>query len=141
MELISKDNMDAMYNLMIKKDTASLSKEEKLKYCASLCQSLGLNPLTQPFEFIRLNGKETPYAKKDATDQLRRIYNVSLEVVKREHFQDVYLVEVKASLPTGRFDFATGIVSIKGLAADNLCNALMKAETKAKRRRLCQSVG
>src|SRR6516162_3098534 len=37
-------------------------------------------------------------------------------------------------MPNGRIDTSIGAVSIGGLKGDNKCNALMKAETKAKRR-------
>lgn len=134
MELVNKENLDGMYELMIKKDTSKLTQKEKLKYCASLCESLGLNPLTQPFEFIKLNGRETPYAKKDATDQLRKIHNVSIEVTSEGGTPGIYMVRAKATLPNGRTDMSTGAVNIQGVKGDALCNQLLKCETKAKRR-------
>jgi hypothetical protein len=130
----SNVNTEKMYELMIKKDTSKLTQEEKLQYCASLCHSLGLNPLTQPFEFIRLNGKETPYAKKDATDQLRKLHRISLEVTSEAGSQGIYMVRAKAIDADGRTDMATGAVNVQNLKGDALCNAIMKAETKAKRR-------
>jgi hypothetical protein len=45
----------------------------------------------------------------------------------------IYTVEVEAT-SNNRTDFATGAVSIANLRGDDLANALMKAETKAKRR-------
>ena len=42
---------------------------------------------------------------------------------------------------TGREDEATGVVNIKGLGGEALANALMKAETKAKRRLTLSIVG
>ena len=35
---------------------------------------------TRPFEFITLNGKLTMYARKDATDQLRKLNAVTAAV-------------------------------------------------------------
>src|SRR5690606_13039724 len=45
-----------------------------------------------------------------------------------------YVVRVYGRDKTGREDVATGAVSIAGLKGDALANAVMKAETKAKRR-------
>ena len=46
----------------------------------------------------------------------------------------MFLVVAKVANKTGRTDVSTGAVSIGGLKGENLANALMKAETKAKRR-------
>ena len=59
-------------------DLSRLSESDRIAYYTRLCESLGLNPLTRPFEYLTLNGKLTLYARKDATDQLRRVYNVSI---------------------------------------------------------------
>src|SRR5690606_23351175 len=95
----------------------------------------GLNPMTKPFEYIRLNNRLTLYAKRDATDQLRKIHGVSVEITGREMYGDsIYVVTARARDSQGRTDEAIGAVSIAGLKGDALANALMKAETKAKRR-------
>src|SRR5690606_34807847 len=98
-------------------------------------ESLGLNPFTKPFEYINLNGKLTLYAKRDATDQLRAINGVSVEITSREmHDNGIYVVTARARTPDGRTDEAIGAVSVAGLKGEALANAIMKAETKAKRR-------
>lgn len=115
-------------------DLAKLTPQERVSFYKAVCESIGLNELTRPFEYITLNGKLTLYARKDATDQLRRIYGVSVQIVGRETHCDVYVVTARATMHDGRADESTGAVSIKGLSGDALCNAYMKAETKAKRR-------
>jgi hypothetical protein len=115
-------------------DLARLAPAERVSYYRAVCESLGLNPLTQPFEYIRLNDKLRLYAKREATDQLRRLYNISVEITAREQQADLYVVTARATTPDGRTDEAVGAVSLSGLAGANLANALMKAETKAKRR-------
>ncbi len=121
--------------VLIKGDTASLSATERLSYLKSVCESLGLNPLTKPFEFIKLNGKEVMYAKRDATDQLRKVHSISITITDRQKIDDVYVVTAKAtSSEEGREDESTGAVNIAGVKGDALANAMMKAETKAKRR-------
>lgn len=121
-------------SLVLKGDISGLTPLQKTEYYNGLCHSLGLNPATQPFQVIKFQGKETLYAKKDATEQLRKIYGVSVCEMKHEQLSDVHFVTVKMQDSTGRTDFATGAVSIKGQAGETLANSIMKAETKAKRR-------
>jgi len=123
----------AIEQALIQGDLSRLTPEQRLSYYNKVCESLGLNPLTKPFEYIRLNGKEVLYATRACTEQLRTIHKVSLTITSREVMGDVYVVTAQAK--TGeRCDESTGAVTIKGLAGDNLANAYMKAETKAKRR-------
>jgi hypothetical protein len=115
-------------------DLAKLSSAERINYYNAVCRSVGWSPLTQPMQYITLNGKLTLYVRRDGTDQLRKIHNVSIQIVSREHINDVYIVTAKATTKDGRTDESIGAVSIGKLAGDVLCNAIMKAETKAKRR-------
>ena len=120
--------------VLIYGDLSKLSEAQRVEYYVETCKKLGLNPLTKPFDYITLNGRLVLYAKRDATDQLRRIYKVSIVKLERDHVGDVYVVTAYAKDGEGREDSSIGAVSIKGLAGDALANALMKAETKAKRR-------
>lgn len=115
-------------------DLSKLSSEQRTAYYNRVCESLGLNPLTQPFAYLRLNGKDVLYAKKDATEQLRMIHGVSITEVSSQNISDVFVVTAKAQDASGRTDASTGAVAIGNLKGEALANALMKAETKAKRR-------
>jgi hypothetical protein len=115
-------------------DLSKLPAAQRTQYYAAVCNSLGLNPLTKPFEYITLNGKLTLYARKDATDQLRKLHSVSVHIASRERIDDVYTVTARATDARGRTDESIGAVAIGSLKGDALCNAIMKAETKAKRR-------
>lgn len=132
---------DVLEKVIIGGDLARLSSEERLQYYWRLCESLGLNPLTRPFDYILLQGKLTLYARRDCTDQLRRLHRVSVKIVARERLDDVYVVTARAMMPDGRRDEAIGAVPIQGLKGEALANALMKAETKAKRRVTLSIVG
>lgn len=127
--------------VVISGDLRSLTAEQRVSYYAKVCDSLGLNPYTKPFEYITLNGKLTLYAKCDCTDQLRRKHAVSITITDRQRIEDVYVVTAKATLPDGRCDESVGAVNIQGLKGDALANALMKAETKGKRRVTLSIVG
>lgn len=115
-------------------DLSSLSPIEKVKYINGVCHSLGLNPATNPIKLMKFQGKEIPYFTKDSTEQLRKINHVSIASIDTKIVEGVYIVTAHASTPDGRIDTSTGVISIKGLVGDNLANAMMKAETKAKRR-------
>jgi len=131
----------ALEQVMVTGDLSKLSPADRLKYYESVCRSLGLNPLTGPFQYITLSGRLTLYAKRDATDQLRKINKVSITKLVREKLDDVYVVTASATTADGRSDESIGAVSLKGLAGEALANALMKAETKAKRRVTLSIVG
>ncbi|EAI3116703.1 hypothetical protein E3B40_08900 [Campylobacter coli] len=119
---------------LVKGDLSKLSDVERASYVKNLCESLGLNMLTKPFEYIVLNGKLTLYTNKSATDQLRQIRKVSITKTEVAQVGDIYMVTAYAATPDGRTDCDTGALNIKNLGGDNLANAIMKAITKAKRR-------
>lgn len=122
--------------VLIKGDLRSLTPAQKVDYYLRVCESVGLNPLTQPFAYMVLNGREVLYAKKECSEQLRSIHQISIDPkgFAREVIEGVYVVTAPASLPSGRTDVSTGAVAIDGLKGENRANAMMKAETKAKRR-------
>lgn len=120
--------------VLIGGDLAQLKPEERLNYYNALCNTLGLNPLTQPFQYIVLNGKLQLYAKKDCTEQLRKIHGVSITKVDPKQIGDLVVVVADAADREGRVDSATGAVNVAGVKGENLANAMMKCETKAKRR-------
>ncbi|BEJ60494.1 hypothetical protein B10172_05160 [Campylobacter jejuni] len=81
---------------LVKGDLSKLSDVERASYVKNLCESLGLNMLTKPFEYIVLNGKLTLYANKSATDQLRQIRKVSITKTEVAQVGDIYMVTAYA---------------------------------------------
>src|SRR5690606_36178675 len=68
-------------------------------------------------------------------DHLRAVNGVSVEIPGGERLDNgSYVVTARARDKHGRTDEAIGAVSIAGLKGDALANAIMKCETKAKRR-------
>tara|TARA_R100000808_G_C2135393_1_gene143797 strand:+ start:27 stop:914 length:888 start_codon:yes stop_codon:yes gene_type:complete len=135
---VTKDldiNQSAIEKCLLDGDLSQLSDDQRSSYYKQVCDTVGLNPLTQPFQYIVLNGKLKMYALKGATDQLRRIYNISCEVKNTEKIEDLLVITVKATNNTnGRVDEDMGFAKISGLKGDMLGNAMLKATTKAKRR-------
>lgn len=125
---------NALANVILNGDLKNMSPKDKVEYYSSLCKALKLNPFTKPFEYMDLKGRHILYATKGCADQLRKIHGVSIQITKTWDFKGVYFVQVKATDKEGREDMATGFANVGNFAGEHLGNAMLKAETKAKRR-------
>jgi hypothetical protein len=128
------DDAALMEQVLLGGNLANLTPQQRLSYYRAVCDSIGLNPLTKPFDYLTLNGRLVLYAKKDATDQLRDRRKVSITRLEHAKIEGVYTVTAYARSADGRQDSSIGAVSVEGLRGDALANAIMKAETKSKRR-------
>jgi hypothetical protein len=129
-----KVDAEIISKLVLDGDVSKMSALQKVEFYNGLCGALGLNPLTRPFQLIKLNGKEVLYAAKDATDQLRKLNSVSVIESTQRIESDICTVTVKVIDKTGRTDCEIGAVNVAKLSGDALANAMMRANTKAKRR-------
>jgi hypothetical protein len=130
-----KSNIAAVVDdLIARGDLSRLTSEQRVVHYHNVCQSLGLNPLTQPFQYVTLNGKLQLYARKDATDQLRRINGINIKLEEPSVHEGMLTIHARATDKTGRTDEDFGVVAVSGLRGDAAANAFMKAVTKAKRR-------
>lgn len=134
MNALQNQQAKQLEHVLIGGDLASLSPEQRVNYYKAVCESVGLNHLTKPFEYIKLNGKLTLYARKDATDQLRKVHGVSITKLEQSITDGLVTVIAYARDKDGKEDSDMGAVNIAGLKGENLANALMKCSTKAKRR-------
>lgn len=126
--------MAAVEKVLVQGDLSSLNPAQRVEYYNAVCKSVGLNPLTKPFDYIMLNGKLTLYAKKDCTDQLRSIHGINIDRLERSTDSGIFMVLAYGTNARGRSDSSIGAVPVENLRGENLANAMMKAETKAKRR-------
>lgn len=143
-------------------DLAQLTNEQRVGYYLDICQSLGLNPRTRPFDWIEFYDPETKtkkltlYPNKSCAEQLRRQHQISVRVVRRELIggdtqEPMFVVEVEGTTPTGRMGTASKYVPLSGmnrqtnqryrLTGERLANAYAKAETSAMRRLAFSMVG
>lgn len=143
--------------ILQKNDLGKMTYPQREAYYINLCNQLGLTWVTRPFEWLNLSGKLVLYAKKDCTDQLRKIHKVSLSVgePKVDHERQVVTVRATAKLPDGRSDEDYGSSSVQKaegiprkadqdhpsdwkeylpLKGADYENAVLRAVTKAKRR-------
>ena len=161
---------DALNNIILNGDISGLKDSEKLIYYKRICERYGLDPVGKPFQIIKFqDGKQTLYCTREGCQQLSFINNVSHQITDRQIQETtegkIFLVTARAVLPTGRFSESIGAVPLYKadgrwinqqppkksyfetngkyirLIADNYCNALMKTETKAKRRATLDLLG
>lgn len=156
-ELAAKEGADAINALVLKGDTSLLTEPEKIQYYHAVCNSLGLNPATRPFEFLNFqatddqldekgklikkgkSGKEVLYPNKNCAEQLRMMHGVSLSGPKftfEGPSNQVIICEVTAKTRDGREDTDIGVVD-RTAGKDkwlSLGDGMLKATTKAKRR-------
>ena len=124
-----------MEQVLAKGDLSKLTSDERSQFYMETCRSVGLNPLTRPFEYMVLNGKTVMYARKDAAEQLRKMHGINIEVINKELQGDLFCVTVRATDKSGRVDEDMGVVVMpKSGAAEVKANMILKAITKAKRR-------
>jgi hypothetical protein len=133
-DLDERTGANAVSSLVMRGDLSGLGPEDRARYYVAVCEGLGLNPHSQPFAFLRLNGKEVLYATRGCTDQLARIHRVTRTIVDGPKLVDLggtklVLCVAQASHPNGRVETSTATVPFV-----DPVNVLMKAETKAKRR-------
>jgi len=131
---MSNNQNDKILELLSTGNLDQFSPKEKVEYLARICESTGLNPLTRPFEWLRLNGKTVLYASKGCADQLRKINNISIKVTEKKIEDGVLFITVEGTDKHGRTDTDLGALPVGALKGDQLANAVMKCLTKAKRR-------
>ena len=142
-ELKTKSDDQLITNVILTGDLKNLTPEQKVSYYNGFCERLGLDPFTKPFDILNLNGKSVLYCTRSGTQQLNKLHAVSHSITSRETNDSIgiYSVICRASLPDGRHTESIGAVNVSGLKGDAYANALMKAETKAKRRATLDLLG
>lgn len=131
---LAKAKSQIAEKLLLTGDLAGLTSEQRLLYYKMRTEQLGIDPFSKPFDYIVLGGKMVLYANKNLTEQLRAKNNISIEITESKVEAGNYVVVAKASTPDGRTDTSIAAVPIENLKGDARANAIMKAETKAKRR-------
>ena len=63
--IATKQETSIIEQVIVKGDLAKLTADERMGYYKAVCDSVGLNPFTKPFEYITLNGRLTLYARKE----------------------------------------------------------------------------
>lgn len=119
-----------------------LTSTQRASFLWHYAKSLGLDPVTKPFDLIPgQSGKLIVYANRACSDQLRKIHKLTITelhsgplVIGEKIREDVWVTKVRVTNPDGRSEDHVGAVGIDGLMGEALSNAIMKCSTKASRR-------
>ncbi len=133
-EISTEVSPEIINSLILTGDMSKLTAQQQTQYYTAVCKSVGVNPITQPFAIIVLQGKKTLYATKGCTQQLSDTRKINTEIKKTETLDGVYVSYCRATMPDGRYTDDIGAVSTVGIKGAELANAMMKSITKAKRR-------
>ena len=123
-----------LWDIVSSGDLKALSAKQRSDYYLFRCRQEGLNPASQPFTYLVLNGKGVLYGNKTAADQLRKLHGISVVNVVCTDDDEYITYEVTVRDRDGREDFELGSVFVGGAKGVERANAKMKALTKAKRR-------
>lgn len=116
-------------------DLSRMPSEGRVRFYTKLCEFTGLNPLAKPFDWLTFQGKLTLYPNKGCAEQLRVLNRVTFDDIERKVEHGLLITTVKCTDKAGRRDFATAAVPFdERMAPDDRARAVMKCETKAKRR-------
>jgi len=147
-------NVSDMEALLIQGDLEKMGPEGRMAFYRKRCDDLGLDYLTRPFDYIRVESqiikgsyKTVLYANKNCAEQLNEIHSLSHVILDKRVDPDnsgVYQVWVRVRKPIWNKGMDTiiayreidelGAANIAGLGGEKLANAQMKAVTKGKRR-------
>lgn len=129
---IAAPSAETLGQILVDGDLEKLNPEQRLQYYAMKCEAAGLDPRSQPFLFVRLQGKLVLYATKSATQQLCGRNKISTEILGSNTDGGMIEYRVRAKRPDGQFADEIGVVP--EARGNEGANARMKALTKAKRR-------
>ncbi len=126
---------EVLGRLILNGDCTQLTPLQRIEYYGYRCQALGLDPNTHPFEYVNLSGKLVLYAKAAVAQQLCRNRGLSTMIISQyRHDDGTYVVQARVTSQDARSTDNIGAVSLVNLKGEALCNAMMKATTKAIRR-------
>jgi hypothetical protein len=131
---VTPADLEAIEKATMYADFSDLSQEQRMFYIRNLCDDMKLDIRRSPFQWIVLQNKLVPYAKKACTDQLRDVHDVSIQITDQKIVSGIYTVQVRAQKPSGRTDEDIGTALVEGVVGDSLGNAMKRAVTQAKRR-------
>jgi hypothetical protein len=132
-------------------NVAAMTDDERDYVRVKLCQKYDLDPILRPFDLISFNGGMKFYMTASATNQLANAKSLTREVLLLEVNAEQMLARctVKVSDTNGRAETANAFIAVSKFLAptkenpvprkvlmdgEDLANALLKLETKAKRR-------
>jgi hypothetical protein len=138
----SPAEQEAAFNkLILRGDLSGLNDREKVVYYRMLCDRIEIDWMTKPFDYLLLKGKVVLYLNAGGSYQINKRWNISHNKVECAFDHGLCLFLYRAAMPDGRVQESTGAAYVDGLKGEDLANAVMKAETRAKRRSTLSLMG
>jgi hypothetical protein len=139
-------------DFLITGNLASFSKEKQIELMVNICKEVGVSPILRPLQLINFQGKSIWYLSASGAEAIAAKLGIIIETLEEKELTDkcVAMIRVKGTLPNGRTDTATAYLSIgsanlKGevttLKGEAYANAMMKLESKARRRLIVRLAG
>ena len=139
-------------DFLITGNLASFSKEKQIELMVNICKEVGVSPVLRPLQLINFQGKSIWYLSASGAEAIASKLGIVIETIEEKELLDkgVAMIKVKGTLPSGRTDTATAYLSIgstnlKGetttLKGEAYANAMMKLESKARRRLIVRLAG
>jgi hypothetical protein len=127
-------------------DLDSLSEDQRQQYYLSACEYLGLPPELNVLSFKLMDIGDGArrlilYAKKGATDIIRKNLGISVIGLKKEPGTNEVTWVATGQNKEGRTEMSSGTKSVEGLRGKSLEDAIAWAQTKALRRMTLQFAG
>uniref|UniRef100_B8HNE4 Uncharacterized protein n=1 Tax=Cyanothece sp. (strain PCC 7425 / ATCC 29141) TaxID=395961 RepID=B8HNE4_CYAP4 len=125
----------------------TLTAIERRNFYRWQCDRLGLDVYSFPLDYLETrDGRLILYPNQRATDQLRKHRGLSVRIVSREMVDDLAIVTAECCDRDGRITQAMGTAEMtdkfgKPLTAALRATALMKADTRARRRATLAACG
>lgn len=127
--------------VLITGNLKDLKPEDRVRYYAELCRTVGVDPLLQPFKYTIFDGMLQLYATKNCTDQLIKNHQISITFINERDVKGCFVVTAQAQFPSGRVSQQVGAVALGQLQGKLLENGIMRTYTKAARRAVLQGTG
>src|ERR1700729_2417619 len=112
---VYKEKDEALSKLILSGDIGSFSEAEKVMYYKYMCDRVGLDWTTKPFDYLTLGGKKVLYLSKGGAEQLNKVHNISMSIADTKKIDDMYVVTARAEVP-GLISDAGGLGALKHTA-------------------------
>lgn len=134
---------EALVKATLSQDWGRTNDQVKVRFIAHLCNQLSIPAVMNPFIFIKTKNGQKLYTPSEGAYLIASKNRISTKIKDRSYDKErqIYSVTVECSTPDGRTSEDIGHMFLGGLQGENLANAMMKAETKAKRRAILSTVG
>jgi hypothetical protein len=125
----------------------TLTAIERRDFYRWQCDRLGLDPYSFPFDYLETkDNRLILYPNQRATDQLRKNRGLSMRIVEREILDDLAIITAECFDQEGRTTQAIGTAEMtdkygKPLVGQSKAQAIMKADTRARRRATLAACG